>query len=427
MFRPPGPRGFFRNSHLLVLRRHPEKFLALAREYGDAVYFRIGPREVYFISDPKHAEAILRGHYAHFTKDWGPTKGASAFKNGLLTSEGSDHRLQRQKLSAMFARGEVESRRPLLASIIDGWTRGLRDGQVVDLFREMTRLSTDIATRVLFGFQLESARLIGATLPLRRAFRTVMFPYANRLRRRIDRGKLLQELVDEVRERGRTDPAAAGALLAPMVRGEAHESIGGDDQLATFLLASQETIRVVTTRTWFYISQHPEVREKLIAEAQSEQLPAGRSYAEAVLLESMRLYPPNWMLGRRTIAPYQLNGYTVPEGALVLVSPYVVHRDSRWYDQPERFLPERWLRPGPELPPREAYFPFGAGPRRCIGEAFSMVMGTMMLSMISRDWAFDCDPSGEASEVRLTMQPRAMPARVRAVSAPAREPAALRA
>jgi cytochrome P450 len=417
--RPPGPR------RMLFLRRHPETFLALAREYGDVVYFRIGAREVYFVSDPRHAEAMFRGYYAHFTKDWGPVRGASAFKNGLLTSEGSDHRLQRQKLSAMFARAEVEARKPVVAAIIGEWSRGLRDGQRIDLFQEMSRLSTDIASRVLFGFVIQSARLIDATMPLRRGFRRFMFPYADRLRRRIDRGTKLHGLVEEIRERGRTDPATADALLAPMVRGEAHASIGGDDQLATFLLAGQETIRVVTSVTWRYLSENREAREKLAAEARRDQLPPGRSYAEAVLLESMRLYPPNWMIGRRVVEPYPLDGYTIPKGALVLVSPYVVQRDPRWYDRPERFEPERWLRPGPELPPREAYFPFGAGPRRCIGEAFSMVIGTMMLSLISRDWVFDCDGRAADNDVRLTMQPLAVPAVVRAVRAPAREPAAI--
>jgi cytochrome P450 len=419
MKRPPGPRG------LLFLRRHPGKFLAIARQYGDVVHFRIGPREVYFVSDPNHAGAILRGHYAHFTKDWGPVRGSSAFRNGLLTSEGSDHRMQRQQLSAMFARAEVEARRPLVESMIAEWSRGLRDGQRLDLFSELSRLASDIATRMLFGFVVDSARLIGATMPMRRAFRRVMFPYAHRLRRRVDRGVELQALVAEVRERGRTDPAAADGLLAPMVRGGAHDAIAGDDMLATFLLTSQETIRVVTSRAMFLLSGDAEAREKLVAESRREEPPAGRSFAEAVLLETMRLHPPNWMIGRRATEPYRLDGYTVPAGALVLVSPYVIHRDPRWFAEPERFLPERWLRPGPELPPREAYFPFGAGPRRCIGEAFATVVATMMLSRISRDWTFDCDPSGAADDVRLVMQPVAIPARVRAVSVPAPEPAAL--
>ena len=131
----------------------------------------------------------------------------------------------------------------------------------------------------------------------------------------------------------------------------------------------------------------------------------------------MRLYPPQWMIGRRTIAPYRFDGYEVPPGALVLTSPYVVHRDPRCFDDPLRFDPSRWQKP---LAVRDAYFPFGGGARRCIGEAFATMVGTIILSQLARDWTFDCVSHDLRYDARLTLQPRRAMARLRRVRSAAR-------
>ena len=376
------------------LRRHPYPFLRLAREYGDLVSFRIGAREVVLVSEPRLIDQIFRDYYSHFEKDWGPRRGASAFRNGLLTSEGNEHRAQRQTMSAMFTRAAIEAKRPLIASIVEEWTARQRDGAAIDVFQEMSHLGAAIAGRVLFGVDLDPARMIEAGEPLRRSFRRVMFPYADRLRVRRDRGKNVQALVGEIRARGQSGEG----LLAPLVRD------GTDDQLATMLITGQETVRIATSWAWFLLSAHPGARERLARESE---------FAKPVLMESLRLYPPQWMIGRRAIEPYRLDESTVPAGALVLLSPYIVQRDPRFFDQPEDFVPERWLRGDP--PARGTFFPFGGGPRRCIGDVFAIVAATTILSVIARRWRLECDPRGGRLNVRLTLQPRAMPARLRAV------------
>ena len=366
------------------MRRHPDTFLKLARKYGDVVYFRVGSREVFLVSRPDLVQQMFRDSYSHFEKDWGPRRGASALGNGLLTSEGSDHRAQRNEFSRIFARPSIEARRQAVGAEIEAWSARQRDGAEIDVLAEMSAIGTAVAGRVLFGCTIDPTVARDAIETLGRGFGRVMFPYADRLRRRHNRGEKLFDVVRHVKEQ-----ATAEGLLSP---GEL-----SDDQLATFLVTSQETIRLATTWALVALSANPRARE------------AG---AQEILLESMRLYPPQWMIGRRTIAPYRFDDYEVPPQALVLASPYIVHRDPRFFDDPLRFDPWRWRE---SLTDRGAYFPFGGGARRCIGEAFAMVVGTMVLSLLARDWSFECLSNDTRYDARLTLQPRRVKARLRRI------------
>jgi cytochrome P450 len=378
---PPGPRNLF------FVRRHPETFLKMARRYGDLVYFGVGAREVYLVSRADLVQQTFRDSYSHFEKDWGPRRGASPLGNGLLTSEGAEHRAQRMDFSRIFARPAVEARRSEVEAELESWSRRQRDGGEIDLFQEMSAIGTAIAARVLFGAPIDPAVAHEAMDTLGRGFGRVMFPHAHRFRVRRDRGAPLFDLVRHVREH-----ATGTGLLSPADL--------SDDQLATFLVTSQETIRIATTWAWLLLSANPHARD---------------ADAHSVLLESMRLHPPQWMIGRRTIAPYRLDGYDVPVGALVLTSPYVVHRDPRYFDDPLRFDPARWQKP---LVDRNAYFPFGGGARRCIGEAFATMGGTMVLSILGRDWTFECRSHDVRYDARLTLQPRRVMATLRARQSP---------
>lgn len=379
--RPPGP------GRVLLVRRHPETFVKLASRYGDIVHFQVGSRENVLVSRPDLIARIFRDSYTHFEKDWGPRRGASVFGNGLLTSEGDEHRRQRVDFSRIFARPAIEARRPAVAAAIDAWSARQHDGAEVDVFAEMSAIGTDVAARTLFGCTLDPHAMHDAMNRVGRRFRRVMFPYADRLRIKRDSGARLYEIVRHVKENATSTGLLGGAELP-------------DDQLATFLVTSQETIRIATTWAWLLLSRHPELRG---------------AEPESILLESMRLYPPQWMIGRRTIAPYTLDEYEVPRGATVLLSPYVVQRDPRWFDDPLRFDPARWPIPSAS---RAAYFPFGGGPRRCIGESFAIAVGTMILSLLGRDWTFDCATPALRYDARLTLQPRGAMARLRRVSGP---------
>jgi len=412
----PGPRGLFNDCRLLFLRRHPETFLRLARQYGDLVYFRIGSREVFLVSHPTQIEKILLEHYSFFEKDWGPKRGHTTLGRGLATSEGADHREQRQQASSLFARPGIDSRMPEVAAAVETWSRKQRDGLKVDVFDEMSLLGTEIAMRTLFASGIDPQSVVDAVAPLSKGFRPFMFPFADRLRIRRQRGTKVQKVLDEVIPE---DPAGSGALLAPLMTAD-RETPRFREQMATFLVTGMETVRIATSWAFFLLGGHPDAAERLRSEAQQpdERIPGRTTFAEAVLMEALRLYPPQWMVGRRVITPYPLEGHLIPANALVLMSPYVVHRDARFFADADRFVPQRWLgaERGPTL--RYAYFPFGGGPRRCIGETMAMSMGTAILSGIARDWEFLFASNAGRYQARLLLKPRPMIARLRAVNAP---------
>lgn len=375
---PPGPR------RLLFLYRHPDTFHALARKYGDIVRFKVGPRETFLVSRPDLIQQTFRDTYSHFERDWGPRRGTSSLGNGLLTSEGADHRAQRIDFSRIFTRPAIEARRAEIAAEIDAWSSRQRDGAEIDVLAEMSAIGSAVAARVLFGCEIDVAMARDVIDTLGNGFLRFMFPHAERFRIRRKRGARLAELVEHVKQRF----TSAGLLTAAAI---------SDDQLATFLVTSQESIRSAVTWAWLALSQNPHARE---------------ADAHAILLESMRLYPPLWMIGRRTIAPYRLDGFEVPVGAQVLVSPYIVHRDPRYFREPLRFDPLRWENP---VHDRDAYFPFGGGARRCIGDGFATLVGTTILSQLAREWTFECLPHDMGCDARMTLQPRRAIARLRRV------------
>jgi cytochrome P450 len=340
----------------------------------------------HMISSPAGVNHILAENNKNYGKQ---TRGYESLRyvlgNGLLTSEGAEHRAQRLDFSKIFARPAVEARRPEIAEEIDAWSGRQRDGAEIDLFHEMSVLGSAIAARVIFGCPLDHAASHDAMETLGGGFGRVMFPHAHRFRVRRDRGAKLFDLVRHVREHATGSGMLASRDLS-------------DDQIATFLVTGQETIRIATTWTWVMLDANPDARG---ADAQS------------LLFESMRLHPPQWMVGRRTIAPYRFDDYDVPPGALVLASPYVVHRDPRYFEDPLRFDPSRWQKP---LIERGAYFPFGGGARRCIGEAFATMAGTMILERLGKEWTFELVSRGVGFDARLTLQPRNATARLRRVS-----------
>jgi cytochrome P450 len=413
----PGPRGLL-NSHILFLRRHPDTFLRLARRYGDLVYFRIGSREVFLLSHPTLIEKVLLDHYSHFEKDWGPRRGHSSFGGGLLTSEGDDHRNQRQNASSVFARREITKQMPEVAAIIETWSRRQKDGARIDVFEEMSLLGTEIAARVLFGSNVDPRTIVDAVAPISRGFRPYMFPHSDRFRIRRHRERKIHQVLEGMI--ASHDQGATGALLAPLMTGDRATPLFRD-QMATFLVTGMETIRIATSWAWFRLSSDPASAERLRLEAQHpppDQSPGSTTFAEAVLKESMRLHPPQWMVGRRVVTPYPLDNHVLPLNALVLMSPYVVQRDPRFFDDAGSFVPERWIGDERRPPLRFAYFPFGGGARRCIGETMAMMIGTAILSHIARDWAFEFERGAGKYQARLLLIPGPMPARLRAVSAP---------
>src|SRR4030095_2733472 len=317
---------------------------------------------------------------------------------GLLTSEGEFHRRQRRLAQPAFHRQRIASYADVMIDYASRTSERWRDGDTLDISVEMMRLTLGIVGKTLFDADVESesGEVGKAMTVVMELFDTLTLPFFELLSklplpqlRRFDAARtkldrIIFSLVDERRRSG----ADHGDLLSMLLLAQDEEGDGGQmtdqqlrDELMTIFLAGHETTANALTWTWFLLSEHPEIEARLHQELDkvlSTRKPefadvAQLRYTEMVLAESMRLYPPAWAIGRLATVDCELGGYFVPKKSLVLVSQYVMHRDERYYDNPLAFDPERWTSELRETRPQFSYFPFGGGPRRCIGEGFAWI------------------------------------------------------
>jgi cytochrome P450 len=302
------------------------------------------------------------------------------------------------------------------------------DGEAVDLHAEMARLTLAIVGRTLFATDVESDEAREVTVALHeilsqfgRQF-SPWFPIVEKLplpaSRRFDRAvgvfdRLIATLIAERRSHGLGDDLLS-LLLAAQEDGEGMSDTQVRDEAVTLFLAGHETTSNALTWTWWFLSQHPDAQERLHAELAS--VLGGRPpttadlahipFTHAVLAESIRLRPPAWAMGRQAVAPHALGDLTVDRGDVLVVSPWVLHHDGRWWPRAGAFEPERWLRPEPDRP-RHAYLPFGGGPRMCIGEGFAWMEAELVLAAIAQRWSFSLEPSPPVElQPVITLRPK---------------------
>jgi cytochrome P450 len=415
-------------------------FLSTARNYGDIAYYTIGNHKLYLLSHPDYVNDALVAHADHFVKGRGLEKSRILFGQGLLTSEGEYHRRQRRLVHPAFHPLRVAEFADVMVRCTEKAISRWRAGQIIDINKEMTRLAMSIAGETLFGADIESdTDEIGAAFTNAiELFDNVMKPFAE-IREKLPFGgsarlaearkRLDQTIYNAIWQRraalaGR-DPQAAEPdyrdVLSRLLAAQHEDSATGmtDEQLRdecmTIFLAGHETMANALSWTWHLLGRHPESQALLAAEArevlgsrpaQAEDVPK-LQFAEMALAESMRLYPPVWMLDRRVVKPYTIGGYTCPVDSVVVISPYVIHHDARFFTDPEEFRPSRWTREQRAQRPRFSYFPFGAGPRRCIGESFAWTEGALILATIARRWRLDPDVNHQvAVKATVTLRPR---------------------
>jgi cytochrome P450 len=408
---PPGPPGHFLTGHLPEMRRDNLGFyLRCAREYGDCVALRFGLKRLFLVSHPDLIEQVL--HSRHFTKHFALRMNRVLLGNGLLTSEGDFWLRQRRLIQPAFLRERIVSYAPDMVACalrqIDGW----RDGEVRDLHAEMRQLTLAIATRTLFGADAGGQQAEAVTEALRdamgtfnrRFFRLIRVPEKVptpgnlRIRRAIARlDAILYSLINQRRaEGGRKD--LLSILLHARDEGDGRGMTDQQlrDEAMTLFLAGHETTALALAWGWYVLADHPEVVEELSAELRqvlggrpptADDLPRLR-YTEMVVQEVMRLYPPAHVIGRQAAAPCILGGYRIPAGATILMSQWVVQRDPRWFADPERFYPGRWADGLARRLPHYAYFPFGGGPRVCIGNTFAMMELVLVVAAIAQRFRF---------------------------------------
>ena len=422
-----GHQAEFRKDPLaLMLRAHQEQ--------GDLVRLRFGPMTFHLLSDPGAAYSLLVEKHKQYSKR---TPGYSMLRtvlgDGLVTSEGELWRRQRRIAQPAFRKKQIEGltevMRTAASDLVDSWEQRARLGAIFDLAEETAAVTLRIAGETLFGVDLsdESAEVSTSLNRMMHEFSrmmTVPLPFLNslptpsnlRMRRVIaDLDRVVHEIITE----HRNDSVEAPTLLNMLINARDEEGLGMSDkqlrdEVITLLLAGHETTANALNWTFYLLSKNPAVARRL--EQEVDELTGGQPptmeqtrelvYTNQVIKESMRLFPPVWTVGRRAEEEDVLVGHQVPKGALVLMSPYVLHRDPDVWENPEGFDPDRFA-PGRPAPPRGAYMPFIVGPRKCIGEHFAMTELVILVATIVSRYRLELMPGHRVEpEPSVTLRPK---------------------
>ncbi|HEX8352435.1 MAG TPA: cytochrome P450, partial [Pyrinomonadaceae bacterium] len=431
---PRGPQG---GRVLGNMREFNSDSLAFvercAREFGDVVRTRFLYVPALFLFHPEQIEYVLASGSKNFIK--AASLRSPFFQrlvgNGLVTSEGDFWRRQRRLAQPAFHRDRVEAYAETMVGFTEQALARWGDGQTLDAHDEMMLLTQRVVARTLF-----SADVSGDSREIGEALSNIVRPFAsqatlkwildnrlptpahlrfNRDVRRID--GFVYRLIGERRASGED----TGDLLSMLLRAQDEDGSGMSDkqlrdELMTIFLAGHETTALALTWCWYLLARNPEAEAKLAAELsevlggrapRADDLPRLR-YAEWVVKESMRLYPPAWGVGREAVRECEVGGYRVPKGMQVFAFQWVVQRDPRWFADPHAFRPERWGEESISRLPKYAYFPFGGGPRRCIGEGFAWTEAVLILAALARRWRTRLLPGRVVeTQPRITLRPGA--------------------
>lgn len=409
---PPGPSTGLNRWSLGPLNEGDPLgyFTNIVREFGDYASLHVLTFRILLINHPNDIENVLVHHPRKFEKGRVLQANKRVFGKGLLTSEGDFWLRQRRLAQPAFHRARIASYASTMVEYAERLLQEWNDGEERDIHKEMMRLTLQIVSKTLFDADVEKdARDVGKSLEMLLEiganFRRTIFvpqwlptPTNLRLERAISQiEKVLYRIIAEKRASGRD----AGDLLSMLLAAQDEDGSRMTDQqlrdeAITLFLAGHETTANALSWTWWLLARNPAVEAKLHAELNAvlagrapslEDLPK-LTYTNNIVTESLRLYPPAWGIARTAVEDHEIAGYTVPKGSGVSFAQWTVHRDPRWYDAPEEFRPERWEGDLMKRLPRFAYFPFGGGPRLCIGNNFALMETAMVLSTIAQHYRF---------------------------------------
>ncbi|MFA5958010.1 cytochrome P450 [Hyphomicrobium sp.] len=432
---PPGPRGTLVGGNLSQIGpRRVDFFLELARTYGPIASFRAGRWRLFLVSDPSLIQQVLVTDARSYVKHFGVRTFKPVLGNGLLTSEGEFWLAQRRLLQPPFLKAQVLSYAPVMAELAEAMLAKWTPGKSVNIEFEFSALTSAIALKTLFGLDDHGDReRIDSSLRLTFALLTVRLDAlfqlplwlptaANfRLRRAIaDVNAVIDGFIAQKMSRPLGSDLLSTMIAAQREDGTRMTPQQLRDEAMTLYLAGHETTALTLTWSWYLLSQNPEAEKTLVEEwrrvlngraAQASDLPS-LPYTSAVINESMRLYPPAYVIGREATADLELGGYRVKKGYTILMSQWVNHRDPKYFPEPERFRPERWLDGLAARLPKFAYYPFGGGQRLCIGVHFALMEAAIVLATVGQKYKFTLDADAVIDIMpQITMPPRyGMPA-----------------
>jgi cytochrome P450 len=429
---PPGPRGLPLLGVTIDLRRDPLGFLRrVAREYGDVVYFPLFLQSRVLLGYPDDIEQVLVVQQQKFHKGRLMKEATHrVLGQGLLTSESEFWRRQRRLVQPAFQRPRITDYAPVVVELARAHIETWSDGEARDLVEEMLQITMSIAVKTLFGLELkEEAVAIGQALTTvtRYEMRRLRSPFhvpvnlPTKIRRHAEKAyQFLDSVVYGIIAERRAHHEQGSDLLSKLINATDEDGTQMTprqlrDETMTILLAGYETTALTLSWLWYLLGENP--RTELCLHDELGHVLAGRlpsledlerlPYLDGVIKETMRLYPPAYILGRTAIEPFGIGAYFFPAGTTVLMSQWVVHRDPRFFTDPLVFRPERWLDGLAERLPAFAYFPFGGGPRRCIGQGFGLMEAALAAATLAQRYRFRPVPDHlVVPEQLVTLRPK---------------------
>lgn len=415
---PPTIKKHWLGGHFRPFMKDRLGFLTKLSKLGDLTTFQMGKQLAFFINHPDMVRDVLVTNHAKFEKGRALKRAKKLLGSGLLTNEGASHLRQRRMIQPSFHRQRIANYANAMIEFGEKMANEWQDGAELDISKEMMRLTLNIVGKTLFSANVaDEADEIGKSMTdLVELFDYLMLPFADILEklplphsRRFHKAKTTLDTViyDIINER-RKSSEDKGDLLSMLLMAQ-DEDDGGQmddqqvrDECLTLFLAGHETTANALTWTWYLLSKNPEAEAKFHEEIDAvlgNRTPTPEDYqklkfTEAILAESMRLFPPAWGNGRLAIQEHEIAGYKIPEKSLVLMSMYVLHRDERFWTDAESFKPERWMSENAikEAGNKFIYFPFGGGVRRCIGEQFAWMEGVLLLATLGKKWKLKLNP-----------------------------------
>jgi cytochrome P450 len=429
------PPGFERNLLWFAWRRfRPANpitlFQHLTDKYGDIAHYKIGWNHIVFLNHPDYIREVLVVQNENFIKERTVRRSKMLLGEGMITAEGAQQRAQRQVAQPAFHRQRIPDYAARIVREAAATRHLWSHGDERDIAIDMMHLTLNIVAETLFATDLrdqvdELADAINRIMALYNFL--VMLPLAEwlvhlrppglarfvRARRRID--AVVHRMIAAHRHRHSDGRSLLDLMLAasPDSSPAAEKSLR--DQVITIFLAGYETVANALSWTWYLLSRNPEAEARLHQEIDRElegRLPGYEDiprlrYAEMVLAESMRLYPPAWAMGRYALNDFQLGEFFLPAKTTVLMSQFVTHRDPRFFPDPLRFEPERFTPEAKARRTKFSYFPFGAGFRQCIGESFAWMEGVLVLATLAQKWKLTLAPGHQVEpEPLITLRPK---------------------
>ncbi len=422
-------------GNLPSFARDPIRFIrSLQQEHGDVAAFSLMGADSVLISDPHDIERVLLETGKRYSNGKQDVQIAlrTVLGNGLVRSEGDLWKRQRKLMAPAFHHQNIKQYTDLIVDCTEDLTAVWQDGATRDVHQDMMELTQRIIMKALFAVDVQDnaeeasrafdamMQAIGAEMKGPELLLPAFIPTPSRKRLFDGVATINGLLTDLIAQRRASGESEGHDLLSVLMdaRDEDGQPMSEEqllDEIRTLYLAGHETTATTLSWTWVLLSQNLEAYARLEAEVDAalggrlptaDDIPA-LPYANAVIKEALRVYPVAWITRRVALEDVEIGGYHIAAGTSVFLSPWLLHHDARWYDEPETFMPERWLKDKAELPPREAYIPFGGGPRVCIGNGLAMMESVLILAALVQRFHVNVRPNPPVEmELAGTLRPK---------------------